>query len=270
MPIYFKNTVAKEPFTFDSVGNNWDQEAVIRSSGYPGYHYLQTESGSGQIVIQGKTYTLNEGEGVLIAPFISHSYKKTSENWTTCFITFAGSMENNIDSILENRKIIFIKEEQGARITEIISDIIIKYKNSPAATKALSVECYRLLMEFVEGIYSDDFAENPLYMKYVAPVIKEIQTTYASRLTVQELSNKVYVTPQYLSRLFRRFIGCSVYEYLTNYRISKAKELLQTKTRMEIQTIAEQVGFEEPSHFIAMFKKQTGITPFQFRKTSFL
>ena len=36
MPIYFKNTVAKEPFTFDSVGNMWDQEIVIRSSGYPG------------------------------------------------------------------------------------------------------------------------------------------------------------------------------------------------------------------------------------------
>ena len=79
MPIYFKNTVAKEPFTFDSVGNMWDQEIVIRSSGYPGYHYLQTETGCGQIEILGKKYLLNEGEGVLIAPFVSHSYKKISE-----------------------------------------------------------------------------------------------------------------------------------------------------------------------------------------------
>lgn len=76
MPIYFKNTSAKEPFTFDSVGNNWDQEHVVRPSGFPGYHYLQTEKGCGQIEIQGKKYVLNEGEGVLIAPFISHSYGK--------------------------------------------------------------------------------------------------------------------------------------------------------------------------------------------------
>lgn len=266
MPIYFKSTSAKKPFTFDSVGNNWEQETVFRPSGFPGYHYLQTEKGCGQIEIQGKQYVLNEGEGVLIAPFISHSYGKISEMWTTCFITIAGSMESNIAGMLENRKVIFIKQEQGKRIADIIADIIFSYKNSPAATKALSVECYRLLMEFVEGVYTDDFADDPLYSQYVAPVIREIQHSYASKLTVQELSSRVYVTPQYLSRLFRRFIGCSAYEYLTNYRISKAKELLLGKRRLEIQSISEQVGFEEPSHFIAMFKKQTGVTPYQFRK----
>lgn len=117
-------------------------------------------------------------------------------------------------------------------------------------------------MEFVDGVYADDVANNPLYLKYVAPVIREIETSYASGLTVQELSSKVYITPQYLSKLFRRFLGCSAYEYLTNYRISKAKELLQGRYRMEIQSIAGQVGFEDSSHFIAMFKKQTGVTPY--------
>lgn len=266
MPIYFKSTIAKEPFTFESIGNDWEQERVFRPSGYPGYHYLQTEEGCGQISVQGKKYILNEGEGVLIAPFVGHSYGKISEKWTTCFITFAGSMESNIADMLENRQVILIRSEQAERVSDIIKGIILKYKSSPAATKALSVECYRLLMEFVEGIYTDDFANDPLYVKYVAPVIKEIQTEYSSKLTVQELSDQVYITPQYLSRLFKRFLGCSAYEYLTNYRISKAKELLQAKQRMEIHRIAEQVGFEEPSHFIAMFKKQTGVTPYQFRK----
>lgn len=266
MGIYFKSTMAKEPFTFDSVGNHWEQEHVFRPSGYPGYHYLQTETGCGQIEIQGKKYILNEGEGVLMAPFISHSYRKISEKWTTCFITITGSMESYISNILENRNVIFIKEEQGKKISDIIGNIIMEYKSSPTATKSLSVECYRLLMEFVEGVYTDDFVNDPLYIRYVAPAIKEIQISYASKLTIQELSNQVYITPQYLSRLFRRFVGSSAYEYLTNYRISKAKELLQTKSRMDIQNIAEQVGFEDASHFIAVFKKQTGVTPLQFRK----
>jgi len=84
-------------------------------------------------------------------------------------------------------------------------------------------------------------------------------------LTAAELSRKVYVTPQYLSRLFGRFLGCSVYEYLTSYRITKAKELLFNNPRMEIQIIAGRVGFEDASHFIAMFKKMTGVTPVEFR-----
>lgn len=266
MPIYYRNTVAREPFTFESVGNHWQQECVCRPLGYPGYHYIQTEQGSGRVEVQGRAYILNEGEGMLIAPFINHSYGKISEKWTTCFLTFAGSMESNIAGMLGNRYVILVKEAQAKRAWDIIDGIIRAYQDAPAATKSLSVECYRLLMEFVEGIYGEEAASDPLYARYVAPVLGEIQSSYAARLTVQELGNRVFVTPQYLSRLFVRFLGCSTYEYLVNYRISKAKELLLARERMEIQQIAGAVGFEEPSHFIAMFKKRTGMTPYQFRK----
>lgn len=81
-----------------------------------------------------------------------------------------------------------------------------------------------------------------------------------------QLSRQVFVTPQYLSRLFQRFLGCSVYEYLMTCRINRAKELLPTAPRMEVQEIAAQTGFSDPSHFIAMFRKNTGRTPLEFRK----
>ena len=71
---------------------------------------------------------------------------------------------------------------------------------------------------------------------------------------------------EFVDGVYTRFLGCSAYEYLTNYRISKAKELLRGRYRMQIQSIAGQVGFEDFSHFIAMFKKQMGVTPYQFRK----
>jgi AraC-like DNA-binding protein len=74
------------------------------------------------------------------------------------------------------------------------------------------------------------------------------------------------VTPQYLARLFRRFLGCSPYEYLTNYRINRARELLVSNPRLEVQQIARQTGFSDTSHFIAMFKKATGVTPLEFRR----
>ena len=76
------------------------------------------------------------------------------------------------------------------------------------------------------------------------------------------------MTPQYLSRLFRRFLGCSAYEYLTTYRINKAKELLLVESSLEIQEIAIRTGFSDTSHFIAMFKKASGLTPGEFRRTN--
>ena len=51
MPIYFGNNFAKEPFQFDSVGNNWEQESVNRPNGFPLFHYLQTQKGTGIINI---------------------------------------------------------------------------------------------------------------------------------------------------------------------------------------------------------------------------
>lgn len=74
MPIHFRNSPVNEPFIFDSIGNRWSQDRVLRPNGYPLYHYLQTEKGRGIVELQGKTYTLDEGEGILIAPYIHHTY----------------------------------------------------------------------------------------------------------------------------------------------------------------------------------------------------
>ena len=69
-----------------------------------------------------------------------------------------------------------------------------------------------------------------------------------------------------LARLFERFLGCSTYEYLTSFRINKAKGLLITDPHLKIQDIARLTGFSSVSHFITMFKRTAGVTPLQFRK----
>ena len=85
-------------------------------------------------------------------------------------------------------------------------------------------------------------------------------------LTADALSREVFVTPQYLSRLFSRYLGCSVYEYLTKFRLSKAKELLVSHRGRKIQDITQDVGYTDASHFVLMFRKMTGMTPSEFRK----
>lgn len=266
MPIYYRNTPLSEPFTFDSIGNNWRQERLSRPNGYPLYHYLQTESGRGSIIIQGQSYILEAGEGVLIAPFVSHSYFGVTKEWVTLFATFTGTIESTIAKMTGSRDVIFTDKTQGAQISALISETVKKYEQSPTDVKSVSVDCYRLLMNFVDGIYNRELTEDPLYQRYVKPVIKEIETNYGYELTVRKLSTEVYVTPQYLSRLFNRFLGCSVYEYLTTYRVNRAKEFLITYPHLKIQEIAQKTGFPDASHFIAVFKKATGFTPLEFRR----
>ena len=51
MPIYFNSAPTDFPFQFDSIGNNWNQEPTLRPDGFPVYHYLQTQKGSGILSI---------------------------------------------------------------------------------------------------------------------------------------------------------------------------------------------------------------------------
>lgn len=255
MPIIFRSTPIVEPFTFDSLGNHWEQDRVSRPNGYPFYHYLQTETGTGTVTAAGKTYILRENEGILIAPFIRHSYEKQSGSWFTLFAAFTGTIESSIPQMLGNRQIILTNKSQGLRIASILSDCMQRYQVQPLDEKRLSIDCYHLLMNFVDGVQTQKLMDDPIYQRYVDPVIKEIERHYDSELTVEALSRQVFVTPQYLSRLFRRFLNCSTYEYLTAFRIRKAKEFLITNSRLEIQHIAQKTGFSDASHFIAVFKK---------------
>lgn len=266
MPIYFRNAPVREPFIYDSIGNHWLQDATSRPNGYPFYHYLQTESGCGRITIQGKSYLLHEQEGVLIAPSIRHSYLAQTQEWYTCFCTFSGTVEGSISKILNNRPILFTTKEQCRNIRALLQDAIQLFEHPPVNIPVLSVNCYQVLLQFSDVPDGQKLLSDPLYLRYVAPVIEEIETCYSLPLTVAQLSRQVFVTPQYLSRLFQRFLGCSVYEYLMTCRINRAKELLLTAPRMEVQEIAAQTGFSDPSHFIAMFRKNTGRTPLEFRK----
>ena len=88
MGIYFGSNFNREPFQYDSGGNHWQQESVTRAQGYQLYHYLQTEEGCGVVSVKGKEILLSAGQGILLAPFVPHSYHAKREGWTTCFATF--------------------------------------------------------------------------------------------------------------------------------------------------------------------------------------
>lgn len=266
MPIHYRNSPVNEPFLFDSIGCHWSQDRVLRPKGFPLYHYLQTEEGCGTVRVLGKEYVLNVGEGILISPYLHHSYARDTEEWLTAFATFTGTIDSSIDKMVGNKPVIFIEKEQGAMIGALINEIMEDWELLSADTRAHSLRCYSLLMHFTSSRHALLLTDEPLYLRYVAPVIKEIETRYNTELTVHELSGRVYITPQYLSRLFRRFLGCSAYEYLTTFRINKAREFLVSNPHMEVQQIAGETGFSDASHFIAMFKKVTGVTPLEFRR----
>ncbi len=84
--------------------------------------------------------------------------------------------------------------------------------------------------------------------------------------TLFQIAKSVNLTHTRLNRGFRKLFGTTVFEYLRNYRLKKAKSLL-LDTKMSITEIAHESGFSDSSHFSTQFFREFGIRPRQYRQT---
>ncbi|HCS73796.1 MAG TPA: hypothetical protein DIW17_07970 [Clostridiales bacterium] len=92
-----------------------------------------------------------------------------------------------------------------------------------------------------------------------------IQNQYSENLTLDDVARQVFISPYYLSHLFREELGVTFLEYLTRIRMEEAKRLLCDRS-LTILDISARVGYEDPSYFSKVFKKNTGVSPNQYRK----
>ena len=86
-----------------------------------------------------------------------------------------------------------------------------------------------------------------------------------SQLSLMQVCNHLSVSLSHFSTLFKEETGSTFIEFLTDVRMERAKELLLNTDQM-LYAIAEQVGYDNPAYFTVAFKKQTGMSPREFRK----
>lgn len=99
----------------------------------------------------------------------------------------------------------------------------------------------------------------------VNEALNQIHESYEQRVGLQDIAARVHASPAYLSRRFSEEVGTSLIDYLTVYRLEKAKHLLST-TLYSISEIAEKTGFNSLHYFSSQFKKKENITPKQYRE----
>ena len=92
-----------------------------------------------------------------------------------------------------------------------------------------------------------------------------IQENYRRDLSLDELSKELDISPYYFSKLFKEETGSNFVEYLTNLRMSRAKELLKDE-RCSMKEICLEVGYSDPNYFSRIFKKNFGVTPTEYRE----
>jgi two-component system response regulator YesN len=91
-------------------------------------------------------------------------------------------------------------------------------------------------------------------------MIQYIHERYAENVTITELTNKVFISRNYLSQIFKNATGESFNQYLNRVRMEKAKSLI-LEGKYLVYEISEMVGFKNTAYFSTQFKKYTGFTP---------
>jgi AraC-like DNA-binding protein len=102
----------------------------------------------------------------------------------------------------------------------------------------------------------------------VAKCIFFINKTYAEQLSRWKLASLLNTSEDYLSRIFHKQMGVSLWEYLARLRVVNAIDMLRS-TGASLAEIADRTGFKDEAYFCRVFKKMTGATPGSFRIESF-
>lgn len=118
--------------------------------------------------------------------------------------------------------------------------------------------------------YTKDYIEKLFYQEegghqIVRKAESYIKNHLEENLSVGGLASQVYLSPNYFSKLFKKFTGKGCNEYIVYCRMEKAKQLLEN-TNLKAGEVGQAVGYPEINYFSLAFKKQTGLSPIKYRE----
>ncbi len=129
-------------------------------------------------------------------------------------------------------------------------------------------EAFSFLIRLSEYIFDLGKDKQVGKNKQTVDIIKSYINNHISEdLSLNTLSNHVNYNSSYISRLFKQTTGLSLFDYINQCRINKAKEYL-IHSDLTINLIAKKTGFDTPQYFSIVFRKATGMTPKEYRSHS--
>ncbi|MCM3042129.1 response regulator [Paenibacillus motobuensis] len=95
-----------------------------------------------------------------------------------------------------------------------------------------------------------------------------IEHNYDRTITLDDVAEYVHLNASYLSFLFKELTGQKYIDYITSFRIEKAKSLLR-HTNHKVHEVGEMVGYENPRYFTLVFKKYNQLSPLEYRNAAY-
>ena len=226
-------------------------------------------SGTRRVFIKDRIFTVSAPAVCVIPPFCMHkteggacrriNVNVSADVLSEVELSFLNSLsEKNIFSLELSEKKLFLPLLESAAACE-----------STPQSAYLSESYLHILLHLLKkdciSSRELDFEIGKRKEVVISKIIEYINSNYREDFSIDELCHSFFISKNNLCAKFRKIMKCSVMQYLTFVRISKAKELLAS-TSKPMEAIAEECGFSSANYFCLIFKKNVGIAPTYYRK----
>jgi len=237
---------------------------------HPDIEFCLPLKGSIDFFVNGETYHVQEGQGIFVnSKRLHHSFSTEQRNCTYLCMTlnpyFFTKEHGDLSSFLEekfgvsNDDVILLTDEQ-----ELLSKIHKLHDNTSDMLLMLSL-AFDICSTMHSKIKLD--TKNQLHSEHWMTIWKMtgfIHKNFADKVLIDDIALAGAVNRTKCCELFSVHLNCTPIGYLTDYRIQKSCEILQS-TSCSITEIAMHCGFQSSSYFTYVFRKETGMTPREYR-----
>lgn len=237
-------------------------------------------SGIGKYRIEGSLYDIQEGDLLILNPGVKHQAICDTENEFPATEFFVAFTDIQIQGFPKN----FFPVQDSAFISHTAGELrqkLFKISSSMEAENALCRQGrYFMLKAYLMQMLllvireqcepeelTDGYSFESVNKKYVVEqIVNYFEDHYSEKISLDNIAQNMYLSPFYVSKIFKSETGDTPIRHLINIRLEKAKELLEVGGAASIKEVAASVGYDDAYHFSKLFKKHYGISPSQARK----
>lgn len=256
-----------EPFVIEMSGKSWcDGSYLINRKNAKIWVVEYVLSGRGTVRVSsepGREYYPQADDVYLLPEGKDHYYfAEAEEPWEKIFVNFSGPVvEGLVDAYGLSGKILYhgmthLKPEFLQIYDMMMNDGL----SDQYVLEQVEIIIHKILRALGQERRDDrqESGEMQKVRRYMDEHVGQI-------VTIQELSELIYRSPDYLIKHFKKETGMTPYQYLLKRKMTIAERLLRD-TMLPVKEVAEHLGYEDAHYFSGLFKKEKGVSPRQFRK----
>jgi AraC-like DNA-binding protein/mannose-6-phosphate isomerase-like protein (cupin superfamily) len=234
----------------------------------------------------GKSLTVSRGDLFIIKPGTGHSFSAIdAKEFELVLIDFApdlldgqfGPLEDTLKSYLTPgprpaaHSWLHIGKNRQTLVAQLLLEMQDEFESKEIGYEySIRLTLVKLLMvverEYRKFLRKPDRQSVAANLQPIEEVRRYIHDNYSQDIPLEHGAYIASMAPAYFSHVFKKVTGQSFIDYVNEVRIEKAMELIN-RHMLTITQIGFQVGYRHLSHFIRTFKKRTGITPTEYKKT---